>query len=126
MREIKFRQYMGNGEWDYWGLVDGGFTWPMLGEGCKPNCQFTGLHDKNGKEIYEGDVIAEKIYVSPEMSSQRVDKGTDISAVESVAAIHQQIGAQISLTLDEEMDTYLAGGFFEVLGNIHENPELLK
>lgn len=56
MREIKFREYRGDGKWHYWGLMEEGkFIGP-----CSPNSiaqQFTGLFDSKGKEIYEGDIL---------------------------------------------------------------------
>lgn len=68
MREIKFRVFCGtdkgqemvvldNGEFDngYW------FSCPPkvshIDEYLSPLMQFTGLKDKNGKDIYEGDVL---------------------------------------------------------------------
>jgi hypothetical protein len=62
MREIKFRQWHGN-QFTYWGMdIDypGTFTGPSTVDGQKshePHQQFTGLRDKNGKEIYEGDIL---------------------------------------------------------------------
>ena len=59
MREIKFRQWTGR-KFHLWGVHVGGkycFNSPMsLTEYCI-NEQFTGLLDKNGVEIYEGDYV---------------------------------------------------------------------
>lgn len=55
-REIKFREYRGDGRWHYWGLMDEGkFVGP-----CSPNSkayQFTGHKTIKGKELYEGDIV---------------------------------------------------------------------
>jgi hypothetical protein len=66
MREIKFRQakYLNNKiEWRYWGFdKDGNFIPPIEPDPIHEegvwfsSQQFTGLKDKNGKEIYEGDI----------------------------------------------------------------------
>lgn len=99
--------------------------------------QYTGLKDKNGKEIYEGDVVS-----FPDTYTETVDVGvgnvpvaqTDETAWGTVFMKDFQWG------LDVQMDTeVLEKGFnsffeinenfgledLEVIGNIYENPELL-
>jgi len=61
MREIKFRQPIFlNGKFHkfhYWGDIKGGFVGPMKANQGRDSEQYTGLKDKNGKEIYENDIV---------------------------------------------------------------------
>ena len=68
--------------------------------------QFTGLKDKNDKEIYEGDII--RGYIANDLDNKVTTRVYwDASANRS--------GWSIALTHE-----------LEIVGNIYENPELLK
>lgn len=86
--------------------------------------QFTGLLDKNGKKIYEGDIIKHP-YVDPIFRDLVEPKEGD--GVTSEVVFHD--GAFV-VKYDENDFIYLDGftrhGYVEVIGNIHENSELVK
>jgi len=77
--------------------------------------QFTGLHDRNGKEIYEGDICKGKAYGFPN-SPKRL-----IGAVEYRYNRYDIVGVKQYKGLVDELNTT-----YEVIGNIYENPELLE
>ncbi len=81
--------------------------------------QYTGLHDKNGKEIYEGDICK---YYNPE------DKD-GICVIENweTSFVANWKGGIISKSNIVESMFYLScGEEFEVIGNIYKNKELLE
>ena len=109
MREIKFRA------WDKWRNKmiqpnDGDFIgWHAMKNwrDCLEVMQFTGLKDKNGKEIYEGDIVE-----APH------DFGPGGFAVR-----------RFEVFFDKESGSYQWNYWLmdqaEVIGNIYDNPELL-
>ena len=79
--------------------------------------QYTGLTDKNGKEIYEGDILyQEQTLLGVVCISARY--GISIQTKETTWALRNFI-------FDSDFDTGMLSDI-EVRGNIHDNPELLK
>ena len=87
--------------------------------------QFTGLTDKNGKRIFEGDIVKQKI--NRDEYKWRVFFGEhQIGCCGYCYDAHQSVGFYLSET--EEGFTfadYDEWENLEVIGNIHDNPELL-
>lgn len=80
--------------------------------------QFTGLSDRNGKEIYEGDIVQGLEYA---------DFYTGIDG--EVNAVVTWDGNSASFVFDAECKYYCALSVCKavtVIGNIHDNPELVK
>jgi len=86
--------------------------------------QYTGLKDKNGKEIFEGDVVKYKIgykVSEPSDEPQNVCSSTGVVAFKDGEFLPRPHGFYPE-------DYWYGYKYFdfEVIGNIHENPELLK
>ena len=73
--------------------------------------QFTGLKDRNGKEIYEGDIVRDV---------------SESDLVFPVAFDVEWAGYRMPKEFNEEYAFPLTEVELEVIGNIYENPELLK
>ena len=71
--------------------------------------QFTGLTDKNGKEIYEGDILVTRKFAPVEVS-----KGN----------FFVNWGDWPDWSWDEMVSDHMRR--IEIIGNIYENPELLE
>ena len=124
MREIKFRgKRVDNGEWVYGGVEQNSIaiiyddTLPYDNENLvykETVGQFTGLSDKNGKEIYEGDILDRRFYqrgyVVYENGAFRKALLGGIKSNNWKACPLSEVGLRD----------------WQIIGNIHDNPELLK
>lgn len=120
MREIKFRAW--NGKKLIYGPTDDNNSpsWILAfcaGTNIEPE-QYTGLKDKNGKEIYEGDILY--FDIQDYNGIDHFNKSFVEYAGSGFGVSYNKADRFIELDLvmlnDDEV---------EVIGNIHENPELL-
>lgn len=79
--------------------------------------QCTGLKDKNGKLIYEGDIVT-PVYTNATLLEPKIT-----GQVISGKACFQIQSPHIAYNALQILNSEKA---FEVIGNIYENPELLK
>ena len=125
MREIKFRgKRVDNGEWVVGDIVhhDGVISYigqhfydgAMIMRDLQPETigQFTGLHDKNGKEIYEGDILFDT--VTGNFATVEVLNGN----------FYVNWGDWPDWSWEEMACDHLDR--LEIIGNNYENPELLR
>ena len=83
--------------------------------------QYTGLKDKNGKRIFEGDIVAQNWY--------DYDEPRDDSFGKVVFCEYDCSFSVMDVNKDGFMPLGRCGSYHwevEVIGNIHDNPELLK
>ncbi|MBS5907829.1 MAG: hypothetical protein KIC84_11450 [Dysgonomonas mossii] len=130
MRQIKFRGKSNTGEWVYGSLVYSENIHPAIyfetGKGnikslewvyVDPETvgQFTGLTDKNEKEIYEGDIIEDKNGIGVIMWFQ--------TAWGVASYAHGYNGLKSYTAVDSFYSKETKE--WAVIGSIHDNPELL-
>ena len=83
--------------------------------------QFTGLRDKNGKEIYEGDIVKTKEY-GIEIPNGKVS----FNSVGYDNFIINYIDGGFRLSNNLRCLLLCRGNHLEVNGNIYDNPELIN
>ena len=137
MREIKFRGKTDSGKWCFgYFLHDGQRGRFVITDGLleinrvNPDTvgQYTGLKDKNGKEIYEGDVVRSDTYPFSSIQYGEIDncygviywscKDTafNIMCIKNIKSSSDRImsdGYSYFISKDSSQD-------FEVIGNIHD------
>lgn len=147
MREIKFRgKRVDDGRWAYGHYVytpittefscDGQFL-DSGGKGrpciIQNNCahevdpstvgQFTGLHDKNGKEIYTGDICKDDTYHLMEIKFGKLPLDKRGDCVCSYEAFYAKDHGKLGESPWNECTEI--GEWFEIIGDIYDSPELL-
>lgn len=131
MREILFRgKRVDDGEWAegfYTLYANGKGVHPCILTGTDKGCvipqfvipetvgQFTGLYDKNGTKVFEGDIIAYKYKPNPYLNTFAIGRYT-VEYFE-ILGVYAPFG---------DSDFALGANEVEVIGNIHDNPELLE
>lgn len=131
MREILFKaKRIDNGEWvegnyvkkyDLSGkrhlilYVDNYVRWKCVGIDPKTLCQFTGLYDKNGKRIWENDVVW-LVYDGKEHIYQIIWDNSELDFKATNGEENYGSNFEYLLCFDE----------IEVIGNIFDNKELLQ
>lgn len=133
MRELLFRgKRVDNGEWVYGDFMHGNerkslrdSIWVYDSETqsfndyeIKPETvgQYTGLNDKNGTKIFEGDILSEK----PPMNN--------VSYIGYVAYDEGISAWKFMILNGHTYNGVILGSYsksYKVIGNVHDNPELL-
>jgi hypothetical protein len=119
MREIKFRhwdeeeKYMTS--WEEIRILPGeDLLFEVFKEPRGILMQYTGLKDKNGKEIYEGDIVQRYWYANNDLKKKPL-----------TYPYHLVKWNDLKLEFNIS-DSRGSGNYYKIVGNIYENPELQK
>ena len=134
MREILFRgKKLDDGKWVQGYCYELEKDKPMISSCVKREAyevqpetvgQFTGLTDKNGKKIFEGDIV-HAVYQVGYVGCKNIDFG--IGVVKYRDSYYGGASYQIDIIGDSGSRVFTASleNGVEVIGNVYDNPELL-
>jgi uncharacterized phage protein (TIGR01671 family) len=154
MREIKFRAWDGKvmhydvvpWRWDFvislgWHRCERSTGSGILGSGGKEGdflvpgiafkklMQFTGLKDKNGKEVFEGDIVSGTVSM---MVGYDIHTGGEEMSDEPFKSHVEWRDGAMEINI-QPYDSWLSLGEvkaqeieYEIIGNLYENPELIN
>ena len=131
MREIKFRAWSDRANLMFYDIVGAVGENPIQPDGtgyyhsleAMEIMQYTGLHDKNGKEIYEGDIVTHPLCVK---EPHDVDEPCETFWGRIVFEVDRGQYFAINTKRNGYVIVMEEAYKFEVIGTIYENPELLE
>ena len=136
MREILFRGKTDKGEWVQGCFLHNGFDYDTaiweeenkLVTEVTPKTvgQYTGLTDKNGTKILEDDIVKCTDTFSDYEFIAVVMFGNPKGEYNWGFQLNRISGAKANTDILLWVDMEETGAFIEIIGNIHDNPELLK
>lgn len=101
--------------------------------------QPTGLIDKKKISIYIGDIVKEDFYISRLVDGISTDssdflsgtkweteKQEEVFVVKSLIQIYKYVQDIVDISDDKDVKKYKKGKMLRIIGNIHENPELIE
>lgn len=83
-------------------------------------CEYTGLTDKNGNKIFEGDIVKTKYY------GKDSGCGQNFNEYDYFTVVFHEASFCIENATRRFIITAESAKRFEIIGNIYDNPKLIK